>query len=462
MKKSRGSKFVWCRFVVALSLGISMMAGLTLAETSTSGAALDQVAAQATAHGVDGSLSCAKGTAPGITAKAVQVAITVVDISSGSLTNATVGIPTPQLQEKYWNVVENSFNKSGGAGCRKIQLNYYDVNPIDAAGAEQVCLSIANSHPYMAMDVGALSDVNASDCIPAAKVPFVSQYLTPDQLTKYYPYYLQIGGVPTDGLRNGILGLSQLGYFKASKGFKKLGVLYDTCNPALIVAERAALKQADVPTAKAVYFNLGCPAGQVFTPATLEQAVLSFKNAGVTDVTDVSRGTAAFTQEAAQQSYKPMYLLTADVVATSSDTGAAAPDSANLNGAVNIAADAYGEQTTPGFTPPVGTKKCDAIFAAAGLPNVYKQSDGYGGVACDYLWYVQALLNHATSVQQSKLASTLHKIGILNYSYPAAPVDFTTAPEGAPYGTSYWRAETYLASCKCWHVTDSTWSPPFK
>ena len=314
MNKVSRSIFGWCRLGIAVSLGTCTIVGLTLTETSAAGASVHRVAAEATAQAVRGSSDCPKGTGPGITAKTVGVAITVVNISSGSLTNATVGIPSPQLQEKYWDVVANSVNKAGGAGCRRIELSYYDVNPIDAAGAEQVCLSIANSHPYMAMDVGALSDVNASNCIPAAKVPFVSQYLTPDQLTKYYPYYLQIGGVPTDELRNGILGLDQLGYFKASKGFRKLGVLYETCNPALVVAERAALKQADVPASKTVYFNLGCPAGQVITEATIEQAVLSFKSAGVTDVTSVSGGTAAFTQEAAQQSYKPVYALTADGV----------------------------------------------------------------------------------------------------------------------------------------------------
>ena len=137
----------------------------------------------------------------------------------------------------------------------------------------------------MVLDVGALSAINASNCIPTAKVAYASQYLTPDQLSKYYPYYLQLLGVPVTDLRNSVLGMNQLGYFKASKGFKKLGVLYDTCNPALIVAERAALKEAGVPKSKIIEFNLGCPAGQTFTQSILQPAVLAFKNAGVTDVT---------------------------------------------------------------------------------------------------------------------------------------------------------------------------------
>ena len=84
-------------------------------------------------------------------------------------------------------------------------------------------------------------------------------------------------------------------------------MLYDTCNPTLIVSERAALKQAGVPSSKVIYYNLGCPAGQVFTQAILQPAVLSFKNAGVTAVTSAQAGTSAaiFTQVAGQQTTSP-------------------------------------------------------------------------------------------------------------------------------------------------------------
>ena len=307
-----------------------------------------------------------KGTAQGITSSTVTLAVTRVAISGGALTNATIGVPSTQVQENDWNTVAQSINKSGGAGCRKLQLKFFPVNPLDAAGAQQSCLTIAASKPFMVLDVGALSDVNASNCIPTAKVAYASQYLTPDQLTKYYPYYLQLLGVPVADLRNSVLGFNQLGYFKPSKGFKKLGVLYDTCNPALIVAERAALKKAGVPQSKIVEFNLGCPAGQTFTQSILQPAVLAFKNAGVTDVTSAGAGTAAaiFTQVAGQQNYKPQYLLASDTIALPNTSGTDVPDSANLNGAVNVTGQAYGEETDPGFKPGSGSQKCNALFRA--------------------------------------------------------------------------------------------------
>jgi hypothetical protein len=408
--------------------------------------------------------ACPTGTAPGATATQVTAAVTVVDITGSSLSNATVGVPSPQQQEQYWNLVAKNINSHGGAGCRKLALKFYNVNPIDAAGAQQSCLTIAASKPFAVLDEGALSDVNASSCIAQAKIPMISTYFTPDELTKYYPYYLSATDVPTETIRTSVLGLAKSGYYSAAKGFKKLGVLYDTCSQGLVQAERSALKEAGVPSSKIVWFNLGCPAGQVFTPAAMEQAVLSFKNAGVTNVADAQAGAApnVFTQVAAQQKYKPKYTLNNSEIIVGGFSGADAANPGNLNGGVNAVTQAYGEQTTPGYKATSGTAKCNAIFAAAKLPNVYKQADGYGGVACDYLWYLQGLLNHSTSLQSSKLVTAVHKIGSLQYSYPYAPVNYAAAPKGAPYGVSYWRIATYVASCQCWHIPNPTWNAPQK
>jgi hypothetical protein len=450
------------RRVMAVPLAACLFGGLALIDSAPSGASIAATAATKTLS--SSSSGCVKGTAQGVTASTVTLAVTEVAISGGALTNATIGVPSTQVQENDWNTVAQSINKAGGAGCRKLVLKFFPVNPIDAAGAQQSCLTIAASKPFMVLDVGALSAVNASNCIPTAKVAYASQYLTPDQLTKYYPYYLQLLGIPVSDLRNSILGFNQLGYFKPAKGFKKLGVLYSTCNPALIVAERAALKKAGVPASKIVEFNLGCPAGQNYTQAILQPAVLAFKNAGVTAVTSAEAGTSAaiFTQVAAQQNYKPQYLLASDTVALPNTKGADVPDSANLNGAVNVTSQAYGEESAPGFKPGPGTQKCNALFSGPGNTSVYKSLDGYEGVACNYLWYVQGILNHATSLQAAQLPVALHAVGSITYSYPFGPVNYGAAPKKAPYGNGYWRPENYVASCTCWHIPNPTWNPPFK
>ena len=405
---------------------------------------------------------CPSGTAPGVTSKQITVAATVIDLSGGSLNNASFGVPSVADQEANWKLVADNINKNGGIGCHQISLQLYTVNSLDASGAQQVCLNIAAAHPFIVLDPGVLTEANASDCLPGHKVPLASEYLTEEQLDQYHPYYLQIGALPEDIVENGVLGLKELGYFKASRGFKKIGVLYHTCSTALADAESSALKAADIPSRDIVDYNLGCPTG-TDTPASLEQAVLNFKNAGVTDVMmlEITDG-GIFTQVAQQQNFKPQYLYAENDAATNVSTGGNAPNPANFNNAVDVLGSAYGEQSTPGYKPSGGSQKCNAIYKAAGQPSVYSQTTGYPGVICDYLWFVQALLSHATTFQASTLPRDMRAMGTVDFSYPFAPTDFSAAPADSTYGVDFWRAAIYHASCKCWQIPNATFHSPFK
>jgi hypothetical protein len=398
----------------------------------------------------------------GATSNKANIAVTVINVT-GSVTNATIGVPSAQTQESDWNTVAKSINSAGGAGCRQLVLHFFEVNPLDAANTQQQCLAIAESRPLLVLDVGVLTNLGASDCIPAAKVALASGFLTGVQLNKYYPYYLAIGDVQSDIIRNGILGLKQLGYFSSSKGFHKLGVLYHSCIPADEAAERTYLKKVGVPNSKIVAFSLGCPAGLQDTGASYQQAVLTFKNAGVTDVTELNvAGLGGFTQIAQKQHFNPHYILVDDSFPTTPANATSAPNSSNFNGAIDVVSQAYGEQSTPGYKPDAGTAKCNTVFAKAGEPPVVKQPDGYGGAVCNYLWFTEALMDHASQLKSSALASAMHSIGIFETAYPGGPINFATAPHGAAYGVDSWRVIRFSAACKCWHVLNPNFNPPLK
>ena len=66
--------------------------------------------------------NCPTGSAPGITSDQVKVAASIIDVSSGSLSNATVGVPSTAQQEADYNLVAKKINSQGGAGCRKIVM----------------------------------------------------------------------------------------------------------------------------------------------------------------------------------------------------------------------------------------------------------------------------------------------------------------------------------------------------
>ena len=184
----RVSSILWSsrvRRMMTVPVAACLFGGLAMINTAPSGATVAPTAATKALR--SSSSGCVKGSGQGYTASTVTLAVTSVAISGGSLTNATIGVPSVQDQDNDWNTVAKSINNAGGAGCRKLVLKFFSVNPIDAAGAQQQCLAIAASKPFMVLDVGALSAVNASNCVPTAKVPFASQYLTPDQLSQVLP-----------------------------------------------------------------------------------------------------------------------------------------------------------------------------------------------------------------------------------------------------------------------------------
>ena len=404
---------------------------------------------------------CPSGGDQGVSASKIQVAITLINIV-GAAGNDVLGVPTPTEQQQDWQQVADSINAAGGAGCRQLNLNFYTVNPVDSNDTQSKCLQIAADKPFIVLDTGALTNVGASDCIPAQKIPLISSYVSEEQAKKYYPYYISPTGLQSKGYHSNFLGAQQKGYFSAASGFKKLGVFSQSCRPNLVADGRAAIVQAGVPDSQTVTYDMGCPPGRLDSTADTQQAVLTFKNANVTHVValDDSTGINSFSKVAAQQQYKPQYLLAEDaaVVPTS---GALAPDAANLDGALAVVGGRYGEQTTPGYQPGAATTRCNAIYAKYGQKPVYEQGAGYGGVVCSYLWFLTALTDHAPVLQRSSLVAGMRSIGSFDPAFVYGPVDFSTFPAGTPYGLESWRVVQYRKDCACWQVLDATFHAPF-
>ena len=152
--------------------------------------------------------------------------------------------------------------------------------------------------------------------------------------------------------------------------------------------------------------------------------------------------------------------LNTDELGIGTQTGIATGNPADLNGAVNIETNAYGEQTTPGYKPSGGTKKCDVIFAPIRRPSTPN-------------WKVSAVLP-ATTCGLSNLRQGCH-LAAASEACPSYAHDRDCRPlvsdctdklccrtPNSAYGIADWRVENYLASCKCWHVANPTWNPPVK
>lgn len=404
---------------------------------------------------------CPPGTDQGITGDQINAAVTLVNIG-GAVGNSAIGVPSPAEQQADWQEVADAINASGGAACHKLAMHFYTVNPVDSSNAQQQCLQIAADKPFIVFDVGALAAVGASDCIPQQKIPMLSTYVSSDQVKTYYPYYINPGGLQADVLRSGFGGAAKKGFFSATSGFRKLGIVYQNCRPAIVAAGRSAIRQAGIPDNATVTYNLGCPPGNQGSPADYQQAVLTFRNAGVTHVTEINDGSIAlFTKAAGQQNYRPRYVFADDALAVGS-SGALAPDANNLDGAVDLLGQRWGESNTPGYQPNAETARCNAVFAKHGQPPVYQQADGFGGATCHYLWIAQSMIDHVSQLQRTALVGGLRGVGVFGGVFPYGLTDFSLLPAGTAYGLESWRVDQFAKACSCWRVADPMYNAPIR
>jgi Periplasmic binding protein len=402
------------------------------------------------------------GSAPGVTATQIKVAVLLVNIA-GAAADSTFGIASPATQQAAFQAVINNVNANGGVACRKLVPQYFTEDPIDQSALQQACLTITQSNVFAVLDPGAYANYAAGlDCYAQDHMPYFEGYqLDGSQVAHDYPFLFSLGSLNVS-YEDSVMALKQLGFFSPANGFKKLGLIYRNCFPDLVSDEMSWLNQAGVPSSDISSYDMGCPSAFA-SPSDLENAVLQFKEAGVTNMTEVNElgDMANFTNIAQAQGFGPKWGLADDGLFEISN-GSEAPNAQELNGAVGISASRNGENNTSALSshPTAGTQKCSVIMEAAGLGSVYSQPAAVGN-ACDQVWMLQAALDNAPELSQEALAAGLQRAGSIDFSYPQGPNNFTAT--GTMYGGQFWRQDTYTTAggCDCWQVVNPNWSPSY-
>lgn len=411
-------------------------------------------AAAATAGATSGS-HCLSGTTTGVSATQVKVAVLIVNVA-GPAADSTFGIASPAAQQAAFQAVVNNINATGGVACRKIVPTFYQANPVDQSGLQQLCLTIVQSGVFAVVDPGAYANYAAGlDCYAQNHIPYFEGYqLDGAQVQHDYPYLFSFDTL-NSSYKNGVFALKQLGFF--TNGFKKLGIIYRDCYSDVVSQVMSWLTQAGVPPSNVVSYDMGCP--EAFPPASdYENAIVKFQQAGVTNMTEIFGlgDMAQFTDVANTQNFHPKWGIGDDGILEISN-GSEAPNPNELNGAIGITASRNGENNTSGLTPTAGTQKCNAIMQAVGLSPVYGQGAAVGN-ACDQLWMLQAALDHAPALSPAAMAVGLQRAGSIDFSYPQGPNNFAG---GSTVGGQYWRVDTYTSACSCWKVANPNFSPSF-
>jgi len=392
------------------------------------------------------------GERPGVTDKTIKIAVALTQIL-GPVGNAAFNVADPTLQQNAYQAAIDDINASGGVACRKLVPQYFKSNPANTSGLGQQCNDIIGGGYFAVLDTGAFdSTSSAYTCFPQHHIAYLSAYLVEESKRRqFYPYVF--GFNTYDAVyHDSVFGLKAKGFFDPKNGFKKLGLLERSCFPEEVSQTKAWLAQVGVPASAISEYSVGCPA--VIAPdSQLQQAVLQFKAAGVTNVTYVqfTGDIAQFSNDANAQGATWKYGMPNDQLVTTS-YGSRHPNYNQFNGAITVSQDRDGEERTPGAVPTAATKRCDAILAKHNLQPTYKQPFAVGN-ACDQIWMLAAALDHAPAIASNALAAGLQAAKTVAFSFPQGPNDFSKP--GTTSGGQYYRFDRFTTACNCWRVSDA-------
>jgi hypothetical protein len=412
--------------------------------TSPGASPLPSVAANASCKPVTG--------VTGVTDKTIKIGINLTNIT-GAASNASLGILSYANQKKVYSAMVQSINAKGGIACRQIVPDYFAGNAADQAQLQQNCLAIAQAGVFALVDSGSYASFPIINCFPQHKVPYIGGYTLPTaQMLKFYPYMFEFNS--SDSLyHTTVVALKARGFFDPANGFKKLGLVYQSCNTTLVSEYKGWLAAAGVPASSIVSYDVGCPTA--FTsPFTLQSAILKFKQEGVTNVTTVgfTGDFPTFSKLAQLQHFNPIYGFADDQIISTS-YGSSAPSYPNIANAIAVSQNRNGEDTTSGSVPTAGTAACNKIVASVGLPSVYKLNTGNG---CDLMWQLEAMVDHEPSLSQTLLPEGLQLAKSVDFSFPQGPNDWSAGH--LTWSGQYYRVNQFHTSCNCWQLV----SPDFQ
>jgi hypothetical protein len=415
----------------------------------------------ATSDTSPGAPGCGPGgsTDQGVTGQDIHIDVDVADLA-GAAGNGLVGLPDPKVEQEMFQAAIDRVNATGGVRCRTLVAKYYTANPLSQPSLEALCLNMVADKPFALLDDGLASPVGSPtprDCPPSHKLPeFGSLSLSQREVEQFSPYLFAYNETSEQIVNDSILAAHQLGWFKTAK---KVGLLEQDCIPDLNQIALSDLAKIGYPKSAVTTFDFGCP-NDIPSPLSVENAVLRFKSAGVTNVLD-DGGVYEnyFANDSNNQHYRPKYMVGDQGSIALWDNRAFGPNPANFGGALAITATQYGAENTPGSTFNAATQSCDKAMKAKGLPSATASADGFAGVACTLVGQFVLAADNAPSLIRADLAAGLEAAGHADLSFPAGPANFVRSH--GQYGGGYWRPDIWHTSCACFEVERASFSPSF-
>ena len=379
----------------------------------------------------------------GVTAEEVFVAVPVINLG-GSLGNETFGIRGDL--EAVAKAATAGINATGGVACRKLRTKVYQVNALDQNEARARCLQIIADKPFAVIDFGAYLGSTLRKCFVDARLPMqVALAITDAEAKSSFPYMYSLSASADRQLRSWVFDAAERGVFRAS-GFKKLGVIIDTCEPGLADKLVADLGSVGLTAGKLSIFRVSCESNG--SADQLFQAVTQHQRDGASHVYLAIAQLAAtqYVQSADGVGYRPVY--------SGSDYGAVTTStsegnwSGGFDGSISITSTRAGELNSNISHPLL--PQCKKWYTDAGVRPPTEDGDSALSF-CAFFRLFQAAANaNGPNLKRDRfLIDGLARVGRFE---SVAYTDVTFDRPGKVTGGDTIRSLKWQAGCRCFKV----------
>lgn len=386
------------------------------------------------------------GFTQGITATTIKIGIPVLanaEAAAGLLGAANIRPGDNGLESR---ALIAEINAHGGIHGRKIEAEYYDVdfgNPSNVqANVLAACNHFADDVKVFAILMVINPPVSFVSCAAQKGVVLLNGSLgTPDDqlIAATAPWYY----TPT------LLSQSRIwGPLFDSVGAR--GVIHKGDKVAVFVLDQLpytrVAEQVVVPALKARGYQVAA-VERVATEASIQNAVLRFRESGATHVVFVQESGVAdllFMRQAEAQKYRPTYLMTSyDVPGYLLEGNVAPEQTAGIQG---IGWEAIAD-VAPDREPLTASEtRCFQTLTKGGEPQSKRQDFLTAEFMCDLVWSFEAIVRAAgPELSTVSFLSGYHSIGTSYRPVTVMQTDFSKRTDGV----SVFRPMGYVSSCKC-------------
>lgn len=405
---------------------------------------------------------------PGVTDSTITFGATYEPDTGAANAAAGAGGTDPGDVRNYYNAVIDEVNRAGGVAGRRLVPAYYQVNSTDNFDTQ-----IAAACEHWATDVKAFvmfdagSDI-ARSCAERHGMLSLStnggSALTDS--FREFPHHLEPTGIGVDRYAaTTVQGLAQTDYYGQHPVIGVITWDNQTYRKAVSAGTDPALAQFGYRPQDTYYVPVPETLADLGSSSqAISSAILKFRQDGVTHVFIVDGAAGAcggtcltllFIKAASAQQYFPRYGMN-DNNSPQAGLDAKLWKPSDVKGSRTVVWGNYDDKSDAGVAPNQARRECLAVMRRHGLDPSNVNAQVLMLQACDYIWFLRAVLGSAKiGVNRDEFVQLATGLGLLYRS----PLTYRTAFSSTQHdGIAGFRRQALDDACGCYRYTSGVYS----